>query len=246
MSWRASAFWFADAMFEPMASSTTTPTPAAARGARRRERTRVAVLDAAERLLSERAPDEIRIEEVAVEAGISPASVYVHFGTKEGLVAAVVERLIAIAVDSLMSAYTVEGTAFDQVLASGRAYIRLLVEHPALTRYLVVNGLREPESDMERLVADKVALLRAEFETRIEAAVEAGEMTQPLDSRLTSYYLFGAWNGVAALALRKDGSKLEPDEVEAAVLGGMDVMVAGATRQGRAGGAAPALAPEAG
>lgn len=211
----------------------TTPSAAAARGARRRERTRVAVLDAAEQLLSERSPDDIRIEEVAAEAGISPASVYVHFGTKEGLVAAVVQRLLAIAVDALMGAYTAEGTAFDQVIASGRAYIDLLVKHPALTRYIVVNGLREPESDIERLVAEKIALLRGEFETRIQAAVDAGEMTQPTDSRLVSYFLFGAWNGVASLALRKDGSRLEPDEVEAAVLGAIQVLIEGAAPQER-------------
>ncbi|GGD15003.1 helix-turn-helix domain-containing protein [Nocardioides daphniae] len=69
-------------------------TDPAARGSRRRERTRTQVLDACEQLLSERAAEEIRVEDVAARAGISAASVYVHFGTKDGLLAAVTERVL--------------------------------------------------------------------------------------------------------------------------------------------------------
>ena len=77
---------------------------AGARGSRRRERTRAQLLDAAEYLLSQGPPEEIRIEDVAARAGISPASVYVHFGTKDGLLAAVTERELGVATEVLNGA----------------------------------------------------------------------------------------------------------------------------------------------
>ena len=92
---------------------------AVARGTRRRERTRARVLDAAEQLLSRHAPEEIRIEDVAALAGISPASVYVHFGTKDGLMAAVTERVLTVATETLRSAYAARTTPLERFAGVG-------------------------------------------------------------------------------------------------------------------------------
>ncbi|WP_162462453.1 TetR/AcrR family transcriptional regulator [Mycolicibacterium sp. CBMA 234] len=191
--------------------------PARIRGERRRMRTRAALLDAAEQLLSDRSTDAVRIEDVAEVAGISPASVYVHFGTKDALVSAVMQRLLDTSMTELMAAYTSEGTAFEQVMEAGVAYMRLLVDHPALTRYVSVNALGGSGNSLDGEVSDRIDLLRKAFEQRIQAAVDKGEV-QPVDSRMLSYFLFGAWNGVAALALRTDNARLTPDEVEKCLL----------------------------
>ncbi|OBJ42356.1 hypothetical protein A5630_21020 [Mycolicibacterium mucogenicum] len=188
--------------------------PAQLRGERRRMRTRTALLDAAEQLLADRSTDAIRMEDVAEVAGISPASVYVHFGTKDALVSAVIQRLLDTSMSELMSAYTSDGTAFEQVLEAGVAYMRLLVDRPALTRYLSVNALGGPSNPLDGEVSARIDLLRKAFEERIQAAVDNGEV-RAVDSRMLSYFLFGAWNGVAALALRNDNGRLTPEEVEA-------------------------------
>ena len=59
--------------------------------------------------------------------------------------------------------------------------------------------------------------LRREFEQGIRDAVEAGAIRR-VDPELMSYFLFGAWNGVAALALRRDDLAVSPERVEAAVI----------------------------
>lgn len=194
------------------------PVPdASARGSRRRERTRARLLDAAELLLSQRAPEEIRIEDVAAEAGISPASVYVHFGTKDALLAAVAERLLAVATDALRSAYAAETSPLERFAGVGSAYLRLLLDHPAVVKYLSVTGERGPRAPVESEVVARFSQLRREFEQSIRAAVEAGAIRQ-VDPELLSYFLFGAWNGVAALALRRDALAMSPERVEAAVV----------------------------
>lgn len=188
-----------------------------ARGSRRRERTRAQLLDAAEQLLSQGSPEEIRIEDVAARAGISPASVYVHFGTKDGLLAAVTERVLAVATDALRSAYAAEVAPLERFAGVGAAYLRLLLEHPAVVRYLTVTGERGPSAPVEVEVVERFGELRREFEQSIRDAVETGAI-RPVDPELMSYFLFGSWNGVAALALRRDGLALTPEKVEAAVV----------------------------
>ncbi|MUL66847.1 hypothetical protein BOO86_20400 [Mycobacterium sp. CBMA 234] len=193
-------------------------------------RTRAAILDAAEVLLSHRSADAIKVDDVAEVSGISPASVYGHFGTKDALVDAVVERLLDTSMATLAAAYARDGSPFEQVQEAGRAYMQLLVEHPALTRYLSVNALAGPGLPADGLVAERMHLLRSMFEERIQAAIDAGEL-QPIDSRLMSFFLFGAWNGVAALALRQDQAQLTPAEVEQSLLQALQVLRQGVVVQ---------------
>ncbi len=190
---------------------------APARGARRRERTRAQLLDAAEVLLARGAPEEIRIEDVAAQAGISPASVYVHFGTKDGLLAAVTERVLVVATEALRAAYAADVSPLERFAGVGAAYLRLLLDHPAVVRYLTVTGERGPGTPVESAVVERFGELRREFEQSIRDAVETGAIRR-VDPELLSYFLFGAWNGVAALALRRDALALPPERVEQAVI----------------------------
>jgi AcrR family transcriptional regulator len=56
---------------------------------------RAAILDAAERQLVVAGPSGIRLQEVAAHAGVSHPTVLHHFGTREGLVKAVITRSLA-------------------------------------------------------------------------------------------------------------------------------------------------------
>jgi AcrR family transcriptional regulator len=58
----------------------------------RRERTRVAILDAAWKRLSIPG-DPARLEDIAADAGVTRQSVYLHFGTRAGLLVAVVQHM---------------------------------------------------------------------------------------------------------------------------------------------------------
>ena len=167
--------------------------------------------------MSQRAPEEIRIEDVAAEAGISPASVYVHFGTKDALLAAVTERVLAVATDALRSAYAAQTSPLERFAGVGAAYLRLLLDHPAVVKYLTVTGQRGPRTPVEDEVVARFSQLRREFEESIRDAVETGAIRR-VDPELMSYFLFGAWNGVAALALRRDALVLPPERVEQSVI----------------------------
>jgi AcrR family transcriptional regulator len=76
---------------------TPAPRPEARRKRRTAEQARSAILDAAERRLVAAGPGAIRLQEVAADVGVSHPTVLHHFGSREGLIEAVVVR----ALDSL-------------------------------------------------------------------------------------------------------------------------------------------------
>ena len=61
------------------------------------------------------------MEDVAAQARVSPASVYVHFGTKDGLLAAVTERVLAVATEALRSAYAAQVSPLERFAGVGSA-----------------------------------------------------------------------------------------------------------------------------
>lgn len=199
---------------------------AAARGERRRARTRAKVLDAAESLLAEASWSTVRVEDVAARSGISAASIYVHFGTKDGLIAAVLDRLLTDCVQRLRGAYRSEGTAFEQFQETGRAYLDLVIDHPALAHYIASDTADAVTSELERRVAEGFEMLRQEFEERIAQACADGQI-RDVDPRRLSYFLLGAWNGVASLRLHRDVLALTDAEVRSTILEASDVIVRG-------------------
>jgi AcrR family transcriptional regulator len=58
----------------------------------RRDRTRLAILEAAWKRLSIPG-DDARLEDIAADAGVTRQSVYLHFGTRAGLLVAVVQHM---------------------------------------------------------------------------------------------------------------------------------------------------------
>src|ERR1700684_519738 len=80
------------------ASSNDTP-----RTRRNAEEARGAILDAAERRLVAAGPGAIRLQEVAADVGVSHPTVLHHFGSREGLIEAVVVRAL-VSLDAVLLA----------------------------------------------------------------------------------------------------------------------------------------------
>jgi AcrR family transcriptional regulator len=75
-----------------MTKSTHSPSPT-----RRRRSAAVAqqeILDAAQRLLSQGGPDAIRLQDIALDVGISHPTILHHFGSRDGLIRALDARAI--------------------------------------------------------------------------------------------------------------------------------------------------------
>ena len=200
------------------------------RGRRRRERTGGAILDAATRLFVERGYGGTTVEAISDEADVAVGSLYGHFGSKEGLYLAVLDRALSLYRRYMDAAYDPGLPADERLLAVADAYLRFYREHPGFFRLFIFPPSDSPETRAMPALAGRVAE-RVEDETdrlegAIRSAVEAG-LSRPVDPRRTAAFLWGAWNGVIAMHLRTGPITVEDDELEAVLAQGREIVAAG-------------------
>ena len=191
-------------------------TSPAARGERRRARTRSAILDAAEEVFRARGYEAARVEEIAERADMSVGSIYLHFDGKRGLYLTLVDHALELFTQYMARSEDPAFSPLQRVLAGGDAYLRFHLDHPGAFQFLAFRAPGEDaladDDSLEARVRDRVGFLLERFARQIDAAIEAGE-ARPVDSDRLTRFLWGAWNGVIGLQLQPDGLRLSDDEI---------------------------------
>ncbi|MFI8392697.1 TetR/AcrR family transcriptional regulator [Streptomyces sp. NPDC085540] len=106
-----------------------------------------ALLDAAETLVRERGADGWSLREASVRVGVSPSAAYHHFGSRDALVSALSEVVLARLGNRLcdaMDAALEQGP--ERLAACGRAYVTWAVEDPAVARLVFRGGATTAQS----------------------------------------------------------------------------------------------------
>lgn len=197
---------------------TGTPEAArAARGERRRARTRAAILDAAEGVFGAEGVRGARVEAIAEAADLSVGTIYLHFGGRHDVLMGLVERSLTVFEAYMERTADPALTPLQRVLVGGDAYLRFHLEHPGAFELLAAGTLREAETadtDVVERVQDRVNALLESFAGLVDAAVAAGE-ARPVDARHLTRFLWGSWNGVIALQRQLPGLRPTDDEIAA-------------------------------
>lgn len=162
-------------------------------------RTRTAILEATRRLLDRRHLGELRVADVAAEAGVSPSNFYTYFKTVEEPVLALCE---AVAVDFQPLSRHLDGDwSAEQAFANARAYV---------LDVLTIWRDHGPVLRIEHMLADKgepgfaearirrLRRVHLSLERRIAVAHATGYHAAGLDPRLTSYEVANLVESVAA------------------------------------------------
>ena len=159
-----------------MAASTAAKAPVTPnrRGARSRE----VVLEAAERLMAEQGYEAASVAALVEAAGVPPSSIYHYFGSKEGVLLAVMERGA--------NRFFAELPMPTRRLGSQAAHLRTLVEassatldrHPDFLRILIVMAAQRfeaGEGEVHRVVnrVREMALQRLRTQMQIVFRVDA-------------------------------------------------------------------------
>jgi AcrR family transcriptional regulator len=152
--------------------------PALARRRRTGEEARTAILDAAERLLVDSGPAGIRLQEVARDVGVSHPTVLHHFGSREGLIEAVVARALDSLHAGLLAAVQEAPKERDQVAAMLDSVYEALVAggHARAFLWLALSGYAPP---MEHLRVRSLA--EAVHETRRKLWKDKGKEVPPFE-----------------------------------------------------------------
>ena len=98
------------------------------------ERTRAAMLDAAERCLVAEGPQGLSVRSVAEDVGTTTWAVYSLFGSRDGLLTAVAARGIGVLEEGLRTWPATDDPLEDLIDLGARMYRGFVVDHPWLFR----------------------------------------------------------------------------------------------------------------
>ena len=125
-----------------------------------KERRRIEIVDAAERLYAEIGWDAVTMERVAKKARLSRALIYVYFQDKNDLLLAIAERALADLRERFVAAAGVQKSGLDKVQAIGRAYVQFQQEMPyrfdACSRFHAHQAAGQPTDDACAAAGDAV------------------------------------------------------------------------------------------
>jgi AcrR family transcriptional regulator len=107
--------------------------------AERREKTRGAILEAAEKAFSTEGFAATRMEDIAAAAGVAKGAVYHHFPSKETLFEAVFEQTSRALLRRVVGVSLGAGDVLDGMVAGSREYFAACAE-PALGRIILRDG----------------------------------------------------------------------------------------------------------
>ncbi|WLP89937.1 TetR/AcrR family transcriptional regulator [Gordonia sp. NB41Y] len=179
---------------------------------RRRARTREQILDVAEGLFVD-GFSSVKVEQLADGADVSVGAIYTHFGSKEGVLLGLAERAFDEFGAELDEAFDPQLSAIEQVMAVADRYVRFYLRHREVFRVVVLGTEVVEGSDARSHVTGLIQSVLDRFEAAIQAAIQADEMDGAYDAASTARFLWGAWNGVITLGLRRDDLALTDAEL---------------------------------
>jgi TetR/AcrR family transcriptional regulator len=191
--------------------------------------TATSLLNAALRLFAEGDPRRITVQQIADEARVSVGSIYVHYGSKDGLYLAVLDRAL-----ERSGRYTLNrrwsASPLQRVLNVGDAYVDFALENPESFRVIVHwRPLSDLSTDLAKMQAGVEQRIRREVDAiaaDLQAAMDAGEiMRLPVREVLT--YLWASWAGVLGMCLRDDAFRIAPEEARRVLLGAQWILARG-------------------
>jgi len=183
------------------------------------ERTRAAILAAAERQFAQRGFRETRLEDVADEVGLKRAALFYHFRDKRALYDAVIEGVFADLLSRLETLLERSGPLAERIDASVEGWVDALAARPAMARLILRQAADAPADGTEPMFPRAPAFL-AMGRRLIEAGQRSGELN-PI--RPDAFHVISALVGTSVFyfaALRsvmpgQDFDPLAPDELAA-------------------------------
>lgn len=153
---------------------------------------RAEILDAALRIIARDGYSKTTIGQLAQEVGLSPNGVLHHFGSKEALLAAVVQER-----DARHGAASAE----DDGLGHTRGYVEFVrrnTDQPGLIQLFtrIVNEATEPEHDAHEYFRDRYRVARDSWETYFAGVAAEGRLREGLEPRVAAETIVAVSDGL--------------------------------------------------
>jgi TetR/AcrR family transcriptional regulator len=188
------------------------------RSERRKARTATAIRDAAERLFIGRGYSVTTMEDLAEEADVAVGSIYAHFGSKEGVYGALIERALELDKRYCDEGFDAGELPAERLIGLAEGYLRFAREHPGYFQLFRFPPPDRPGAELTPTASARVAQ-RIEDETKrmtgeIQRMIDEG-IGRPVDAESTARFLWAAWEGVICSHLGPSNMGLTDAEFEA-------------------------------
>lgn len=170
--------------------------------------TRQLILTAARRLFAEKGLEECTIRDIAKEAGVSPASVMVHFKSKTALLEAALNRDIEKALADLLGSMPAGKRLLDRLLHLAKGFFRLYDQNRNLYRVLIRETIFEPISETPSItdLSDRYIQYLAGL---IEEGKTRGLIKAEVDTLVAAGAFFSLYLGALLLLFRRPEMTVE-------------------------------------
>jgi len=189
---------------------------------REKEQRRSDIVDAAERVFFRKGWRESTMDDVAADAELAKATLYLYFKNKEDLYCAILLRGSRVLHDLFADAVAGAESGVEKVEAIGRAYVRFFTEHRDYfdaTLYFEARGVDpHPDSayatECEQVGRDIMALVAA----ALQAGIADGTVRADIDPMRVAFVLWGQTTGILQIASMKahdlqEGFGITPDDL---------------------------------
>lgn len=153
------------------------------------------LLAATSELMRERNALDVPVMDIAVRAGLNTALIRYHFGSKEGLIFALLERDMRDAVEKVCALVALPLSPEQKMRRHLRAINTMFANHPYLNRLIQATGEVAGPARMREL-CNRLLQPAADAQARIlEAGVSAG-IFKPVDPAQFYFFSLGACDGL--------------------------------------------------
>jgi AcrR family transcriptional regulator len=191
--------------------------PPATRTERRKARTAGAILEAAERLFLSRGYGATTMEDLSEAADVAVGSIYSHFGSKEGVYSALVDRALELDRRYSKEGFAVGNRPLERLLGMGEGYLRFAREHPAYFRLFRFPPPDRPSAEEApgpaARIAERISAEVARMAGLLDEAAGEG-VIRPVDPEPMARFMWAAWDGVIAAHLGPANMDISDPEFE--------------------------------
>lgn len=200
-----------------MPAANATGSPAATRTERRKLRTAGAILEAAERLFLARGYTATTMEDLSEAADVAVGSIYAHFGDKEGVYAALVDRALDLDKRYADEGFAAGNSPLERLVGIGEGYLRFAREHPAFFRLFRFPPPDRPSAQEApgpaARIGERISTEVARMAGLLREAAEEG-VIRPVDPEPMARFIWAAWDGVIAAHLGPANMDISDPEFE--------------------------------
>jgi AcrR family transcriptional regulator len=175
-----------------------------------KHRRRGEILDAAESVAAAEGFDALTMDQVARQARISRALLYVYFHDKADLQLGVCERALALLAGRFEAAAARHGTGLERIMAIGRAYVAFSAEFPVHFEALARFQTQGEQPGAASGANNNCLAIGERVHQSMFAAIEAGQRDGSIDRAAGSpvtiaMTLWGCMHGIIQLVATKGG-----------------------------------------